>query len=358
MARTTIDISVPDLSGKRRCSPEAATASAWSSLAAGCCGRRLVLPVRDRGKGEARSRRSGRGYPGRRSTLHSLDLASLESVAAFSGAMLREGATDRRPGQQRGRHDPPEGGATVDGHGCSSGRTTGPLRARGATDAAACAASARHLAGEHRGQPQRDQLGGPAVGEHTTDACLQHSRSRSGCSARAGPSQYGARVGDHEQHLAPRRGPDDLSRGTSRGVGRRGVPRDPHDQEAVRDGQRRHAETAALPALFAATARRAAGAGFTDREGSGTSAARRQSRSPTSGCGASRTRSASRQLSEQLTDVQIPGGHGGRRIRRARWSARARVLGRLTRRFSSAARFGRQPRARVRLDQLEEMPFP
>jgi NAD(P)-dependent dehydrogenase (short-subunit alcohol dehydrogenase family) len=117
MARTTIDLPVPDLSGKRAVltggSDGIGLVLARRLVAAGAD---LVLPVRDRGKGEATAAEIRARVPRATITLHALDLSSLESVAAFAGALLTEGRPIDILINNAGVMTPPERRSTVDGH--------------------------------------------------------------------------------------------------------------------------------------------------------------------------------------------------------------------------------------------------
>lgn len=117
MARTMIDIPVPDLSGKRAVltggSDGIGLVIARRLAAAGAD---LVLPVRNRGKGEAAVAEIRERVPAAMITLHPLDLASLGSVAAFSGALVQEGRPIHVLINNAGVMTPPERRTTVDGH--------------------------------------------------------------------------------------------------------------------------------------------------------------------------------------------------------------------------------------------------
>ncbi|SDF01101.1 NAD(P)-dependent dehydrogenase, short-chain alcohol dehydrogenase family [Blastococcus aurantiacus] len=117
MARRTIDMLVPDLSGKRAVltggSDGIGLVIARRLAAAGAD---LVLPVRNRGKGQAAVAEIRARVPGATITLHPLDLASLESVAAFSSALLEEGRPIDVLINNAGVMTPPERRTTVDGH--------------------------------------------------------------------------------------------------------------------------------------------------------------------------------------------------------------------------------------------------
>ncbi|MGY1742584.1 MULTISPECIES: SDR family oxidoreductase [unclassified Blastococcus] len=116
MARTTIDVPVPDLSGKRAVltggSDGIGLVLARRLAAAGAD---LVLPVRNRGKGEAAAAEIRARVPGARVILHDLDLSSLASVAAFAGELLAEGRPVEVLVDNAGVMTPPERRTTADG---------------------------------------------------------------------------------------------------------------------------------------------------------------------------------------------------------------------------------------------------
>jgi NAD(P)-dependent dehydrogenase (short-subunit alcohol dehydrogenase family) len=117
MARTTIDVPVPDLSGRRVVltggSDGIGLVLARRLAAAGAD---LVLPVRDRGKGEAAAAGIRARVPRAAVTLHELDLASLGSVAAFAAALLTEGRPIDVLVNNAGVMTPPERRTTADGY--------------------------------------------------------------------------------------------------------------------------------------------------------------------------------------------------------------------------------------------------
>ena len=117
MARTTIDIPMPDLSGKHVVltggSDGIGLVLARRLAAAGAD---LVLPVRNRGKGEAATAEIRARVPRASITLHELDLSSLGSVASFAGALIAEGRPIDVLINNAGVMTPPERRTTVDGH--------------------------------------------------------------------------------------------------------------------------------------------------------------------------------------------------------------------------------------------------
>jgi NAD(P)-dependent dehydrogenase (short-subunit alcohol dehydrogenase family) len=117
MARTTIDIDVPDLTGRR-----AVLTGGSDGIGLGlarrlaAAGADLVLPVRSLGKGEAAIADIRSRVPGATVTLHALDLASLASVADFAGALLDEDRPIDVLVNNAGVMTPPERRTTVDGY--------------------------------------------------------------------------------------------------------------------------------------------------------------------------------------------------------------------------------------------------
>jgi len=117
MARTTIDIHVPDLSGKRAVltgGTDGIGLVLARRLAA--AGADLILPARNRGKAEAAAAGIRAHLPRASITLHSLDLSSLGSVADFAGVLLAEGRPIEILVNNAGVMTPPERRATADGY--------------------------------------------------------------------------------------------------------------------------------------------------------------------------------------------------------------------------------------------------
>jgi NAD(P)-dependent dehydrogenase (short-subunit alcohol dehydrogenase family) len=117
MPRPAIDVPVPDLSGRRAVltggSDGIGLVLARRLAAAGAD---LVLPVRDGGKGATAAAEIRSRVPGASVTLHSLDLSSLVSVAGFADALLAEGRPIDVLVNNAGVMAPPERLTTVDGH--------------------------------------------------------------------------------------------------------------------------------------------------------------------------------------------------------------------------------------------------
>ncbi|RJK95949.1 SDR family oxidoreductase [Vallicoccus soli] len=117
MARTTTGTALPDLSGRRAVltggSDGIGLVIARRLAAAGAD---LVLPVRSSAKGDAAAAHLRTQVPGARVTLHALDLASLASVRAFADALLGEGRPVDLLVNNAGVMTPPERRTTADGY--------------------------------------------------------------------------------------------------------------------------------------------------------------------------------------------------------------------------------------------------
>src|SRR3954465_14523416 len=92
MPRTTIDITVPDLTGRR-----AVVTGASDGIGLGLAtrlaraGAEVLLPVRNPRKGEAALTRIRQAAPDAKVSLYDLDLSSLDSVAALGKILGRQG---------------------------------------------------------------------------------------------------------------------------------------------------------------------------------------------------------------------------------------------------------------------------
>jgi NAD(P)-dependent dehydrogenase (short-subunit alcohol dehydrogenase family) len=107
--RTRPDISVPDLTGQRAVVTGAS--DGIGLLLAGrlaAAGAEVVLPVRNREKGESAAAAIRERTPGADVALRTLDLASLGSVAAFADELLREDVPVRLLVNNAGVMTPPE----------------------------------------------------------------------------------------------------------------------------------------------------------------------------------------------------------------------------------------------------------
>ena len=116
MPRSTIDIAVPDLTGKR-----ALVTGASDGMGLGiaerlaAAGAEVVLPVRNPRKGENALARIRRSVPAAKVSLRSLDLSSLESVAALGDTLREEGHPIHILINNAGVMTPPNRQATADG---------------------------------------------------------------------------------------------------------------------------------------------------------------------------------------------------------------------------------------------------
>lgn len=116
MPRTPIDITVPDLSGTRAVltgGSDGIGLGIATRLAA--AGAELVLPVRNLVKGRAAAAQIRAAAPDATVILHTLDLSSLESVAALGETLRADGAPIHLLVNNAGVMTPPERQATADG---------------------------------------------------------------------------------------------------------------------------------------------------------------------------------------------------------------------------------------------------
>ncbi|NAZ76518.1 SDR family NAD(P)-dependent oxidoreductase [Kineococcus sp. T13] len=112
----THHLDLPDLSGRRAVVTGASDGIGLGiagSLAA--AGAEVVLPVRNRAKGEAALARIRSRHPAARLSLRELDLSSLESVAALGGQLRAEGLPVHLLINNAGVMTPPERQVTADG---------------------------------------------------------------------------------------------------------------------------------------------------------------------------------------------------------------------------------------------------
>ncbi|MFJ3407876.1 SDR family oxidoreductase [Promicromonospora sp. NPDC090134] len=116
MPRTPIDISVPDLSGKRALVTGASDGMGLGIAARlAAAGAEVIMPVRNPAKGETAITRINRVVPGAKVSLRGLDLASLESVAALGDTLHAEGRPIHLLINNAGVMRPPQRLTTVDG---------------------------------------------------------------------------------------------------------------------------------------------------------------------------------------------------------------------------------------------------
>ncbi|MEU6845564.1 SDR family oxidoreductase [Streptomyces sp. NPDC046716] len=116
MPRTPIDITVPDLTGKR-----AVVTGASDGIGLGiatrlaAAGAEVLLPVRNLRKGEAAIGALRAAVPDARAALHTLDLASLDSIATLGEALRGEGHPIHLLVNNAGVMTPPDRQTTADG---------------------------------------------------------------------------------------------------------------------------------------------------------------------------------------------------------------------------------------------------
>ncbi|CAL9550919.1 hypothetical protein SUDANB121_04453 [Nocardiopsis dassonvillei] len=116
MPRRTIDITVPDLTGRL-----ALVTGASDGMGLGmaerlaAAGAEVLLPVRNPRKGEAAVARIRRDNPGARVSLRALDLSSLDSVAALGDTLRGEGRPIHILINNAGVMTPPDRQTTADG---------------------------------------------------------------------------------------------------------------------------------------------------------------------------------------------------------------------------------------------------
>ncbi|GGL10620.1 SDR family oxidoreductase [Nocardia jinanensis] len=116
MPRRPIDITVPDLSGKR-----AIVTGASDGMGTGIAARlagagaEVIMPVRNPGKGEDAIARIRQRHPDAKLSLRSLDLSSLASVVALGHALREEGQPVHLLVNNAGVMTPPTRQTTADG---------------------------------------------------------------------------------------------------------------------------------------------------------------------------------------------------------------------------------------------------
>jgi NAD(P)-dependent dehydrogenase (short-subunit alcohol dehydrogenase family) len=116
MPRTPIDITIPDLSGKLAVITGASDGMGLSmATRLAAAGAEVVMPVRNLRKGEAAVATIRRHQPAAKISLRSLDLSSLESVAALGDIMRAEGRPIHLLINNAGVMRPPNRQTTADG---------------------------------------------------------------------------------------------------------------------------------------------------------------------------------------------------------------------------------------------------
>jgi NAD(P)-dependent dehydrogenase (short-subunit alcohol dehydrogenase family) len=112
----TIDIPVPELSGKRALVTGASDGIGFHiALRLARAGSEVLLAVRNETKGHAAAQRIRERVPGARIDIRALDLASLTSVSALADELLREGRPLHIQINNAGVMTPPTRQVTVDG---------------------------------------------------------------------------------------------------------------------------------------------------------------------------------------------------------------------------------------------------
>ncbi|SED19600.1 NAD(P)-dependent dehydrogenase, short-chain alcohol dehydrogenase family [Nocardioides exalbidus] len=113
----TYDLALPDLTGRRALVTGASDGMGLGMAASlAGAGTEVLMPVRNRAKGEAAAAKVRAQVPGARLVLHDLDLSSLDSVAALGETLLAEGEPIHLMINNAGVMTPPERQTTADGH--------------------------------------------------------------------------------------------------------------------------------------------------------------------------------------------------------------------------------------------------
>ena len=116
MPRKNLDITIPDLTGRRAVVTGASDGMGLRIAARlAAAGAEVIMPVRNRGKGEAAIAAIRQGNPGADVSLRDLDLASLASVAALGETLVGEGRPVHLLVNNAGVMTPPERQVTADG---------------------------------------------------------------------------------------------------------------------------------------------------------------------------------------------------------------------------------------------------
>ena len=116
MSRARIDITIPDLSGKRALVTGASDGMGLGMAARlAAAGAEVIMPVRNPRKGEAAISKIWQSQSNAKVSLRSLDLSSLESVAALGDTLLGEGVPIHLLINNAGVMRPPNRQTTADG---------------------------------------------------------------------------------------------------------------------------------------------------------------------------------------------------------------------------------------------------
>ncbi|MBL0747842.1 SDR family oxidoreductase [Nocardioides baculatus] len=110
------ELTLPDLAGRRALVTGASDGMGLGIAAAlAGAGAEVLLPVRNRAKGEAAAATIRSDVPGARLVLHDLDLSSLDSVATLGERLVSEGEPIHLLVNNAGVMTPPERRSTADG---------------------------------------------------------------------------------------------------------------------------------------------------------------------------------------------------------------------------------------------------
>ncbi|ADH67789.1 SDR family oxidoreductase [Nocardiopsis dassonvillei] len=116
MPRRTIDITVPDLTGRRALVTGASDGMGLGmAMRLAAAGAEVIMPVRNPRKGEDAIARIRRSRPDARVSLRDLDLSSLASVAALGDTLREEGLPIHILINNAGVMTPPDRQTTADG---------------------------------------------------------------------------------------------------------------------------------------------------------------------------------------------------------------------------------------------------
>ncbi|MFE6388388.1 SDR family oxidoreductase [Nocardiopsis dassonvillei] len=116
MPRRTIDITVPDLTGRRALVTGASDGMGLGmAMRLAAAGAEVIMPVRNPRKGEDAIVRIRRSHPDARVSLRDLDLSSLASVAALGDTLREEGLPIHILINNAGVMTPPDRQTTADG---------------------------------------------------------------------------------------------------------------------------------------------------------------------------------------------------------------------------------------------------
>ena len=238
------DLTVPDLTGQR-----AVVTGASDGIGLGIAttlagaGAEVVMPVRNRAKGEAARAKILTRHPAAKLVSEDLELSSLASVAALGERLRQDGTPIRILINNAGVMTPPERQTTSDGfelqlgtnhlaHFALTAHLLPLLRAGEARVTTQTSIAAR------RGSIHWDDLNAERAYDGRTCLPAVEARVRA-VRARAQPSQPGRRLGHHQHRRPSRRGPDQPA-GVAAGAGSyRGHRRGAGDPVALGAGSAR-----------------------------------------------------------------------------------------------------------------------